>query len=308
VVLLATPPAFRPMQIEKAVAAGVHVFAEKPVACDAQGVRRVRAACAAAKAKKLNVVSGLCYRYEDGRRELMHNIHEGAIGEILVIQGDYLTGELWSHPRQPAWSDLEWQLRNWLYFPWLSGDLIAEQHIHTLDVMAWLKKDVYPVRAYSLGGRQKRTDAQFGCVYDHFATVYEWQDGTRGYSHCRQQNGCFPHVNEIVIGNEGKADVFKKKITGKHEWQFSGKARDMYQAEHDELFRAIRSGKPINNGEYMCNSTLMAIMGRLAGYTGQQVTWEQAENSQELLMPEKLSFDAPLPVPAVAIPGMTKLV
>ncbi len=308
VILLASPPGFRPEQMEKAVAKGVHVFCEKPVAVDGQGVRRVLAAAQQAAQKKLCVVSGLCYRYEDGRRALMQKIHEGAIGEILAIQGDYVTGELWMHARRPEWSDLEWQLRNWLYFTWLSGDLIAEQHIHTLDVMAWLKQDVYPVRAWSTGGRQKRTDPAFGNVYDHFATVYEWQDGTRGYSFCRQQNGCFRNVNELVLGTDGRADVFRKRIGGAHEWQFQGKARDMYQAEHDELFAAIRAGTPINNGEYMCHSTLMAIMGRLAAYTGQQVSWEQALNSEEVTMPGKLAMDMALPVPEVAIPGRTRLV
>ena len=137
VVLLASPPGFRPAQIEKAVQHGVHVFAEKPIATDAPGVRRVRAACEVARQKGLSIVSGLCYRYHDGRRALVQRLQDGAIGEITAIQGNYITGELWSFARQPQWSELEWQLRNWLYYPWLSGDLIAEQHIHTLDVMAW---------------------------------------------------------------------------------------------------------------------------------------------------------------------------
>jgi predicted dehydrogenase len=153
-----------------------------------------------------------------------------------------------------------------------------------------------------------RTDALFGTVYDHFATIYEWADGTRGYSYCRQQNGCHRDVNEYVFGTEGKANVFQHTITGKNNWRFEGKARDMYQAEHDEMFAAIRSGKRIDNGDYMCNSTLMALMGRMAAYTGKRVTWEEAWNSQEILMPDALTWDAAPPKFEVAIPGKTKFV
>lgn len=305
VVLLASPPAFRPAQIEKAVAAGVHIFAEKPIATDAPGVRRVRAAGELARQKGLSVVSGLCYRYHDGRKAIVQRLQEGAIGEILAIQGNYITGELWSFPRRDGWTELEWQLRNWLYYPWLSGDLIAEQHIHTLDVMAWIKRDVYPIRAVSLGGRQTRTDPLFGTVYDHFATIYEWADGTRGYSYCRQQNGCWRDVNEYVMGTEGKANVFQHRITGKAPWQFDGKVRDMYQSEHDAMFAAIRAGKPIDNTGYMCDSTLMALMGRMAAYTGKQVTWEQAASSSEVLVPDDLDLASSPPASEVARPGIT---
>lgn len=306
VVILATPPGFRPAHLEKCVQKGVHVFCEKPVATDAPGLRRVAAACEVARQKKLTIVSGLCYRYHDGRREIVKRLHDGAVGEILAIQGDYLTSELWSFPRQEGWSDLEWQLRNWLYYPWLSGDLIAEQHIHTLDVMAWIKRDVYPVVCTSLGGRQVRTDPLFGTVYDHFATVYEWADGTRGFSYCRQQGNCQPNVNEYVLGTEGKAAVFQHAITGKQPWKFDGKMRDMYQNEHDALFAAIRGGTVIDNGDYMVKSTMMALMGRMAGYTGKRITWEQAWNSQEELMPTTLTAETAPPKSEVAKPGLTK--
>ncbi|MEO6595800.1 MAG: Gfo/Idh/MocA family oxidoreductase [Planctomycetota bacterium] len=306
VVLLATPPGFRPMQIEKAVEKGVHVFAEKPVATDAPGVRRVQAACLLAKKKSISVVSGLCYRYHDGRRAIVQRLHEGGVGDILAMQGNYITGELWSFPRQEQWSELEWQLRNWLYYPWLSGDHIAEQHIHTLDVMAWIKRDVYPSAAVSLGGRQVRTDPLFGTVFDHFSTIYEWEDGTRGYAYCRQQNDCWRDVNEYIVGTEGRANIFQHTITGKNEWRFEGKNRDMYQNEHDAMFAAIRAGTPINNGEYMCRSTLMALMGRMAAYTGQRITWEKAWNSEEVLMPALLRWDEAPPPSRVALPGKTK--
>ena len=307
-IVLATPPAFRPAQIEKAVAAGVHVFAEKPIAVDAPGVRRVHAACQLAAQKGLSIVSGLVYRYHEGRRRLMERLHDGAVGEILAIQGDYLTNELWFWEREPQWSDLQWQLRNWLYYPWLSGDLIAEQHIHTLDAMAWIKRDVYPTSAVSLGGRQSRIDPKFGTVFDHFATVYEWDDGTRGYSNCRQQNHCWNNVNEYVLGTEGRANVFRHVITGKNEWRFDGKVPEPYQRELDDMFAAIRGGQRIDNGDYMCKSTLMAILGRMAAYTGQRITWEQAWNSDEVLLPEPLDWDGAPPASTIARPGVTKFV
>ncbi|HLQ37304.1 MAG TPA: Gfo/Idh/MocA family oxidoreductase, partial [Planctomycetota bacterium] len=304
---LATPPGFRPMQIEKCVAAGKHIFAEKPVATDAPGVRRVWAAGEQAKQKGLTLVSGLCYRYHDGRRELIKRLHDGAIGEILAIEGDYITGELWSFPRKSGWTDLEWQLRNWLYYTWLSGDHIAEQHIHTLDVMAWIKQDQYPVKAVSLGGRQTRVDPLFGNVFDHFATIYEWADGTRGHAYCRQQNNCWRSSDEYVLGSKGRAKVFEHQITGPSPWQLDGKMRDMYQTEHDEMFEAIRGKRPpINNTEYMCKSTMMAIMGRMAGYTGKQITWDEAWNSKEVLMPDQVSFDMKVPPVVVAQPGITR--
>jgi predicted dehydrogenase len=305
-IVLATPPAFRPGQIERAVAKGVHVFAEKPVAVDAPGVRRVHAACQQAAAKGLSVVSGLVYRYHEGRRRLIEQLHAGGVGQILAIQGDYITNELWSWPRQPQWSLLQWQLRNWLYYPWLSGDLIAEQHIHTLDMMAWIMRDVYPTSAVSLGGRQKRTDPLFGTVFDHFATIYEWADGTRGYSYCRQQDNCWRNVNEYVLGTEGRANVFQQAITGKQAWRFDGKVPEPYQRELDEMFTAIRSGKRIDNGDYMCKSTLMALMGRMAAYTGQRITWDQAWQSAEQLMPEPLDWDGEPPPSEVARPGITQ--
>jgi len=306
VVLLATPPGFRPMQIERAVEKGVHVFAEKPVAVDAPGVRRVEAACKLAAKKGLSVVSGLCYRYHDGRRAVVQKLQEGAIGDIQVIQGNYITGELWFRPVEDHWTELQRQVRNWLYYTYLSGDHIAEQHIHTLDMMAWIKGDVYPRAVTSLGGRQKRTDPKFGNIYDHFANTYEWEDGTVGISQCRQQNRCWRDVNEYVHGTKGKANIFRHMIRGEDKWKFEGKIRGMYQAEHDEMFQALRAGKPINNGEYMCNSTLMAIMGRMAAYTGKRITWDQAHASTEVLMPELLSWDDKAPISEVAIPGITK--
>jgi myo-inositol 2-dehydrogenase / D-chiro-inositol 1-dehydrogenase len=310
VVLLTSPPHFRPAHLKAAIAAGKHVFCEKPIAVDATGVRAVLDACDEAKKKNLSLVSGLCYRYEHAKRETMQRVHDGAIGEIQALHTTYNTGGLWKESRQPHWSDMEWQVRNWLYFTWLSGDHIVEQHIHSLDKMAWAMKDEYPAKAVGTGGRQVRVQPEYGHIFDHHAVVFEYRNGVKLFSFCRQQDGCAKDVSDSVIGTEGTCDVMKHAIRGKHAWRYrsrDGTKDDMYQNEHDELFASIRSGKPINNGDYMCKSTLMAIMGRMATYTGQVITWEHALNSKEDLSPPKYEF-GPIATPAVALPGKTRLV
>ncbi len=308
-VILATPPGFRPLHIQAAVDAGKHIFAEKPVAVDAPGVRAVMKACAEAKQKNLAVVSGLCWRYDDGMRATFQRIHDGHVGDITALQCTYNTGGLWHVPRQPEWSDMEWQCRNWLYFTWLSGDHNVEQHIHSLDKMAWAMRDEYPVKAVGLGGRQVRTGPEFGHIFDHHSVVYEFANGVRCFSNCRQQDGCAKDVTDHVFGTKGVCDVMKHVIKGQTPWRYprTGKRGNMYQNEHNELIASIRGGKPINNGDYMTKSTLMAIMGRMATYTGQVITWEQALNSKENLSPAKYEF-GPLPTPVVARPGITKFV
>lgn len=309
VVLLASPPHFRPMQVEEAVKRRVHMFVEKPIAVDAPGVRRVLAACAQAAELKLNVVSGLCYRYHEGRRAIIERIRAGDIGRVMSIDANYITGELWEREREPQWSEMEYQCRNWLYFTWLSGDHIAEQHIHSLDVAAWALGDRYPKRCLSMGGREVRTDPRFGNVYDHFATRYEYDDGVQVFSACRQINGCTNDVSDNIHGTDGVAEVFRHRIQGKRRWEWEGEGSDMYQNEHNELFAAIRSGEPINNGDYMCKSTLMAIMGRMSAYTGQAITWEKAMNSQETLAPKAYTWgDVDPALSAIAKPGVTKFV
>jgi len=305
VVLLATPPHFRPLHLRAAIDAGKHVFCEKPVAVDAPGIRAVFEASAEAKRKNLTLVSGLCYRYENAKRETMKRVHEGALGEIVAMQTNYNTHYLWMHRRKPEWTDMEWQLRNWLYFTWLSGDHIVEQHIHSLDKMAWAMKDQYPVRATGLGGRQVRTGIEYGNIFDHHAVVFEYAGGVKLFSYCRQQNGCAIDVNDYVLGTKGTCDVMKHAISGETRWRYQGPSEDMYQNEHNEMFARIRAGKPINNGDYMTKSSLMAIMGRMATYTGKVITWQMALNSKENLTPAKYEF-GPLPMPPVAMPGVTK--
>lgn len=307
VVVLATPPHFRPAHLQAAIAAGKHVFCEKPVAVDAPGIRSVLESCELAKQKNLSVVSGLCWRYDYGVRETMQRVLDGAIGEIVAIQENYLAGSLWMHPRKPEWSDMEWQLRNWLYFTWLSGDHNVEQHVHSLDKAAWAMREEPPVKCFGLGGRQVRTGGEYGHIFDHHAVVYEYANGMKVFAYTRQQDGCKSDVEDYFIGTKGRAQVLRHSITGENAWRFTGKKNNMYQTEHDELFASIRSGNPINNGLYMARSSMLAIMGRMATYTGKEITWEQAMNSQERLGPDKYEWGQ-LGVPEVAQPGRTPLV
>lgn len=302
VVLLCQPPYFRPQSLKEAVAAGKHVFCEKPVGTDVPGVLSVMETCR--NAGNLSIVSGLCWRYDLGVRETVARILDGEIGDIISVQENYFTDELWHRGNRPEWSRLEYQLRNWLYFAWLSGDIPAEQHIHSLDKTVWLMGDTPPAKAYGMGGRQKRTDPMFGNVYDHFATCYEWPNGMRMFSYCRQMSGCFNETEDWVFGTRGKARILDHHITNESgEWVYpDAKAKpSMYDVEHRELFRSIREGKPINNGHYMGISTLVALLGRNVCYTGREITWEEHLADETRLGPasmEQADYDpGPVPVP-----------
>jgi predicted dehydrogenase len=312
VVLLCTPPHFRPLHLKAAVEAGKHVFAEKPCAVDAPGVRSVLETCEAAKKKGVSVVSGLCLRYDSGFRETVRRIHDGEIGEVVTLfANDYRSGR-WKKERQPDWSDMTYQMRNWYNFTWLSGDFNVEQHVHFLDVCAWVMHDLYPTKAVGMGGRTVLAGGDYGNIYDHFSVVYEYDSGVRLVSNCRQQPRCKNDMSTKVLGTKGRAALADSKgglsIHTTKEWAYPWPGNQMYQTEHDELFASIRAGKPINNGEYMARSTLLAIMGRMAAYTGQQVTWEMALRSKEDLTPPAYDWAVKLPDPPVALPGVTKFV
>lgn len=309
VVVLAAPPAFRPEHLRAAVEKGCHVFCEKPIAVDPTGVRSVRETCKLAQQKGLSIVSGLCYRYENAKRDTIGRIQDGGVGRILTMQTTYNTGALWFHDRQPDWTDMEFQVRNWLYHDWLSGDHINEQHIHSLDKIGWVMGNVYPVKATSSGGRAVRTDEKFGNIFDHFNTVYEWADGTKCFSSCRQWASTSTDVSDWIYGTEGVAELQSHTIKSAKlgEWKHEKAPDDnMYQNEHNALFASIRQGEPINDGQYMCDSTLMAIMGRLSAYTGKTLTWDEVSNSQLDLLP-KLEW-GPLAVRPIARPGETEFV
>jgi len=310
VVLLATPPHFRPEHFAYVVEKGKHCFIEKPIAVDTPGIKSVMESSRKAKEKNIAVVSGLCWRYDLKVREMMRQILEQeAIGEIVAIESSYNTGLLWHRGNDPKWSQMEYQVRNWLYHTWLSGDHIMEQAIHSLDKTAWLLGDQSPVKATSLAGRQQRTDPLYGNVYDHFAVFYEYPTGQRVYFTCRQQDNCSARVDERVLGTNGQAEILRGDLynrKGDRKWRYKGEQPSMYRVEHEELFSSIRKGKPINNGEYMCNSTAIALMGRMAGYTGQTVTWDQLMNSTERLGPTEYAW-GDVPTEVVAIPGKTAL-
>jgi predicted dehydrogenase len=306
VVILTTPPHFRAEHLQYAIEKEKHTFVEKPIATDVPRVHEVLAACEAAKKKNLAVVSGLCWRYAPKVTETIAQIQDGAIGDIVAIQSHYNTGTEWFRGDDPKWSRMEYQIRNWLYYTWLSGDHIVEQAIHSLDKTAWLQGDISPTRAFGMGGRQQRTDKRFGNIFDHHTVFYEYPGGVRVYFTCQRQDNCGRFVDEIVLGTKGQAQVIAGKIEGEKPWRYSGPGRQsMYVNEHKALIKSIRDGKPINSGNYMCNSTLLAIMGRMCTYTGQEITWDQLLGSKERLGPERYEW-SDVPEPPVAIPGKTK--
>src|SRR5688572_19185044 len=274
IVLLATPPAFRPVHFAAAIAASKHVFMEKPVAVDASGVRAVIAASALAQQKKLGVVAGTQRRHDAGYRAVIERVQGGAIGDVVSGQVYWNQGGLWMNQRKSDWSDMEWQLRNWLYFTWLSGDHIVEQHIHNIDVANWVIGS-HPIKAVGVGGRQSRTDPAYGHIYDHFAVDFEYPNGVRVLSMCRQIDGSANDVSERFIGTRGRTNA-ATDIEGPNSWKYDPQTANPkpqfanpYVQEHFDLVASIRAGRPLNEGKQVAESTLSAIMGREAAYTGQ---------------------------------------
>jgi predicted dehydrogenase len=309
VVILATPPGFRPVHLRAAVEAGKHVFCEKPMATDAPGVRSVMESARLAKERSLAIVAGFCWRYDNALRELFKRIHDGQIGEVRALYGTYLTGPVKPMPpasaRPAGISNLEWMVRNWYNFNWLSGDGFVEQAVHTCDWLAWAMNDLMPATATAVGGRQFPVEG--GNIYDHIEANYAWANGTLGFLAQRQIPGCYGENHLIVIGTKGTArfDGRVPAITGENPWRFQGDRTNMYQVEHDELFASIRAGKPINDGPRMASSTLLGILGRNAAYTGQKLTWEMMLNSQQSLVPPIEGWDTNFEPEPLAIPGRT---
>ena len=310
-VLLATPPHFRAAHLKAAVAAGKHVFMEKPVAVDPVGVKSVIANAELAKTKGLALVAGTQRRHQLHYVDFMKRIHDGAIGEITGAQcywvGDY---SYYTPPqRKPEWTEMEWQLRNWNYYTWLSGDHIVEQHVHNLDVINWAL-GTHPVKALGIGGRMQRVGPQFGHIYDHFTVEFEYPNGVRMLSMCRQQAGCSSRISEHVVGSKGTLSIDSSvgKIEGEKPATYEGANPNPYVQEHADLIASIRAGKPLNEGKTIAESTMMAILGRVSAYTGRELKWDWLMNASQLdLTPTKYEL-GPVPEVPVAMPGQTKLI
>lgn len=313
-VILATPPAFRPLHLAAAIEADKHVFAEKPVATDVAGCLSCLETYENALQRGLAIGVGTQRRHHSGYQEVMNRIGDGAMGEVLGGQVYWNQGGLWSEEPRPEWSDTEWQIRNWLYFAWTAGDHIVEQHIHNLDVANWVMGGRHPIRAIGVGGRQARTDPVYGHIYDHFAVDFEYPDGVHVMSMCRQMNGTRGRNGEFFQGTRGQARTSENgpyRITGPgaYEWERPDDWVLHMVQEHADLVESIRQGRPLNDLRRMTESVLTAIMGREAAYTGQIVEWDELLEAEQNIAPahlENLRF-GPLDVPPVPMPGRTRI-
>lgn len=312
VVLLATPPHWRPAQIKAAVDAGKHVFAEKPLGVDAPGVRSIMDSCKVARDKRLSIVSGFCWRSSMPERAVYQRIHDGAIGSIRTAYATYNSGPLTPVERQGGWSEMEYQIRNWYHYLWLGGDHLVEQACHSVDKLNWAMNNEAPVRCWAVGGRAQRSSTHPGNIYDHFSVTYEYKGDRRAYLMARQWDNCPSDNTDWVYGEKGIARINgwapEHWIRGETNWKYEGQTEDvgrMYVHEHEEFFAGIRSGKHRFDGDWMTQSTLMAIMGRTAAYTGQAITWEQILASVERHGPSNYAL-GDVPVTPVPRPGFTK--
>ncbi len=311
VVLLCSPPGFRPQHIKAAVAAGKHIFAEKPMGTDVAGVMSALRAIGAGR-KDRSFLSGFCYRYAEPHRAFYKRLHEGAIGPVRFVHATYLTGPVKPMPpasaRPAGMSDVEWQIRNWYNFVWLSGDGLIEQACHSVDKILWAMKDVPPVRCVATGGRVHPNSE--GNIFDHIDVFYEWADGTRATMAQRQIADC-PHNDntDYVVGARGTGTVHfaAAEMSGDTQWRTEPPKKTMYQLEHDALFAAIRRNQPIRGEEKMARSTLVGLMGRMAAYTGAAVTWDEIQKSNEDLFPKDLRWDGNLAIAPMARPGKPAL-
>ena len=307
-VILATPPGFRPPQLAEAIRRGKNVFMEKPVAVCPAGIKMVIEASEMAAQKGLAIVAGTQRRHEPKYVETMKRIHDGAIGEIASAQCYWNQGDLWVKKRQPGQGDVEWQIRNWLYFTWLSGDHICEQHVHNIDVVNWAFKDVLPEQVHGQGGRQFRTGPEYGNIFDHFGVEFFYPGDVRTISMCRQIKGTTTNVSERVVGTKGSSNC-AGVIEGENAWRYEGPNPNPYVQEHADLIKSIRAGQPLNEGKRIAGSTLCAIMGRESAYSRQQFkqSWFMSRCTLNLLPPDDLKLSDAKPVPPFAVPGKYQL-
>ncbi len=296
-VVLITPTShFIPMIFKAAVEAGKHVFCEKPHGIDTPGLKTCMATCETAKNKGLTVVSGLCWRYDPGVRETMKRVRDGAIGEIVAIQENYLGQPYIVRERLPGQTEMQYQMWNWYHFNWLSGDQTAQQLVHSMDKASWALGDKPPRKAWGMGGRQTCVDPKFGDQLDHQAVVYEYENGVRVFGFCRDQQECYNNTSDFIMGTKGRCDLLSYRIEGEKPWRYSGPRENMYDVEHRELFNSIRSGKPINNGNYMCLSSALGVMAQMACYVGDVVTWEEVMRSKRSFSLPRYDWDVEPPV------------
>jgi predicted dehydrogenase len=317
VIIIAGASHFHPVHLHAAIEAGKHVFCEKPHALDVPGIKSVTETCEQARRKGLAIVSGLCWRYDLAVRETIKRVQDGAIGDIIAVQENYVGGPYAGRDRQAGWSELEYQFQNWYHFNWLSGDQTAQQLIHSIDKGSWVLGDVPPVKAWGLGGRQVCIEPKYGDQFDHFSVVFEYANGVRMFAYCRDIPGCgFNSTSDIFLGTKGQAFLPDRcRIEGASPWRAAKSAESMYDVEHKELFASIRTGQPINDGHRMVLSSMLAILAQMVCYTGEEITWEQAMTSTLDFSLPVYSWDAEPPVQPnldgtypTALPGQTKFV
>ncbi|MEM7262367.1 MAG: Gfo/Idh/MocA family oxidoreductase [Planctomycetota bacterium] len=313
-VVLATPPGFRPPHLKYATEQKKHVFMEKPVAVDGTGVRSVLESTARAKKNGKMLAVGLQRRHQPNYNETIKRLQDGAIGDINYMRAFWNSSGVWNRKRKPGATEMAYQMRNWYYFNWLCGDHIVEQHIHNLDVCNWLKND-FPVRANGMGGRQVRTGKQFGEIYDHHFVEYEYADGSRMYSQCRHIQHTPHNVSEHAYGSKGECNISGSHIKGENAWKFGGKRVSGHQQEQLDMIDSLVKGEVYNEGHYGAMSTMTAILGRLVTYSGQNISMKDALNSKKDMMPKVLTWEADPPTLPdadgwypVAKPGVTKVI
>ncbi|MGD0580157.1 MAG: Gfo/Idh/MocA family oxidoreductase [Bryobacteraceae bacterium] len=318
VVIIANAAKFHSFHALAAIQAGKHVFVEKPHAIDPVGIQRLRAACELAKTKNLSIVSGLQSRYHLGYQEVMQRVHDGAIGEIVAIQETWLRPPYVMYQRRPGMQEVEYQASNQYHFHWLSGDDVPQTLIHNLDRSSWALHNAAPLRCYAMGGRSTLHGEIYGDTFDHNAVVYDFPKGVRVYAFCRTIDNCYNENSSLILGSKGRCDLLRLRITGETNWesQEAKSKASAYDLEHVALFNGIRTGKPVNNGDYMARSTQIGIMGQFSSYTGQEVTWDQLDKSDFFYppLPEDVNMDMEPPVKLgpdgiypTFVPGVTKL-
>ena len=316
VVLIANAAKFHPLHALSAIQAGKHVFVEKPHGIDPHGIKLMEQACDLARQKKRSIVSGLQSRFHRGYSETVQRIQDGAIGEIITIEENFLRPPYGVTERKPEYSELEWQCSTQYHFRWLSGDDVPQSLVHNLDRTSWVLGNKPPIKCHGLAGRSTMVEPLYGDVFDHHSVVYEFEKGVRAYAFCRTTNGCYDENSSLIVGSKGKASLLNCRITGETNWRWQGQCNP-YQIEHDRLFAGIRSGEPVNCGDYMARSTMITVMGQISCYTGKEVTWEQINQSDFFYPPRpedchdgmdpptKPGPNGSYPVPS---PGRTKLI